>query len=134
MPFRRKETELLSHRSEISFLFNSLFKKIMEDTSPFCGAIDTLVLGQKFCVPSPPPLENGLQRYSQSRRPHGSWLFHDFDWYNSCGTEKCPLAVNGSHWWEQPGGGGVDASGFLGTAVTNVIFSLGHSVRKLMTI
>ena len=22
-------------------------------------------------------------------------------WYNSCGTEKCPLAVNGTHWQEQ---------------------------------
>ena len=21
---------------------------------------------------------------------------HDFDWYNSCETEMCPLAVNGS--------------------------------------
>ena len=46
-----------------------------------------------------------LQRYSQSRRSHGSRPFHDFDWYNSCGTEKCPLAVNGSCWQEQPSGG-----------------------------
>ena len=43
-----------------------------------------------------------LQHYSWSHRPHGSQSFHDFDWYNSCGTEKCPLAVNGSHWQERP--------------------------------
>ena len=43
-----------------------------------------------------------LQCYSQSCWPHGSRPFHDFDWYNSCGTEKCPLAVNGSHRQERP--------------------------------
>ena len=43
-----------------------------------------------------------LQRYSQSRRLHGSWSFHWFAWYNSCGTEKCPLAVNGSRGQERP--------------------------------
>ena len=37
-----------------------------------------------------------LQSYSQSRRPHSSQRFHDFDWYNSCVTEKCPLTVNGA--------------------------------------
>ena len=56
-----------------------------------------------------------LQRYSQSRQPHGSRPFHDFDWYNSCGTEKCPLAVNGSCWQEWPLGGILDGV-FLGTA------------------
>ena len=39
--------------------------------------------------------------------------FHDFDWYNSCGTEKCPLAVNGSPWKEWSLGG-IPASSFLG--------------------
>ena len=29
-----------------------------------------------------------LQRYSQSRRPHGSWPFHDFGWYNSWNSHK----------------------------------------------
>ena len=42
-------------------------------------------------------------------------LFQDFDWYNSCGTQKYPLAVNGSH-WQQPPLGGIPAGGFLGTA------------------
>ena len=36
-----------------------------------------------------------LQCYSQSHQPHSFQPFHDFDWYNSCWTEKCPLAVNG---------------------------------------
>ena len=58
---------------------------------------------------------DGLQRYSQSHQPHGSWLFHDFHWYNSCGTEKCPLAVNESHWQQWPQGV-TPASGFLGMA------------------
>ena len=33
---------------------------------------------------------------------HGSWPFHWFAWYNSCGTEKCPLALNGSCRQERP--------------------------------
>ena len=56
-----------------------------------------------------------VQHYSQSCRPHGSQQFHDFDWYNSCGTQKCPLAVNGSRRQEPPLGG-VPAGGFVGTA------------------
>ena len=43
--------------------------------------------------------QDHLQRYSQSRRLHGSRPFHWFAWYNSCGKEKCPLAV---HWQERP--------------------------------
>ena len=39
---------------------------------------------------------------SQSRRLHGSWPFQWFVCYNSCGTEKCPLAVNGSPRTEHP--------------------------------
>ena len=46
--------------------------------------------------------QNDLQPYSQSRRPHGSRPFHDFDWYNSCWTEKCPLAANGNCRQERP--------------------------------
>ena len=49
-----------------------------------------------------------LQCYSQSCWPHGSQPFHDFHWYNSCGTEKCPLAVNGSCQQEWPWGVPVD--------------------------
>ena len=37
---------------------------------------------------------SGLQCDSESRWPYGSRPFHDFDWYNSHGMEKCPLAVN----------------------------------------
>ena len=32
-----------------------------------------------------------LQHYSQSCWPYRSWLFHGFDWYNSCGMEICQL-------------------------------------------
>ena len=32
--------------------------------------------------------ERQRQRYSQSCRPHGSWPFHDFDWYCSWKTVK----------------------------------------------
>ena len=46
-----------------------------------------------------------------------SWLFHDFDKYNSCDTEKCPLAVNGSHRQEPPLGG-IPAAGFWERPVT----------------
>ena len=63
-----------------------------------------------------------LQHNSQSCRPHGSRTFHDFHWYNSCGTEKCPLAVNGSHWQERPPEvilyGGRPYGGFVNSAVT----------------
>ena len=58
---------------------------------------------------------HALQHYSQSHRSHGSWPFHDFDWYNSCGPQKCPLAVNGSCQQETPLGS-VPARGFLGMA------------------
>ena len=62
-----------------------------------------------------------LQPYSQSRRPHGSRPFHDFDWYNSCGTEKCPLAANGSRRQERPPEvvlyGGRPYGGFVNSAV-----------------
>ena len=40
-----------------------------------------------------------LQRYSQSRRPHSSWPFHDFAWYNSWNSHK--------PWMELPAGTGL---------------------------
>ena len=36
---------------------------------------------------------SAVQHYSQSHQPCCSRPFHDFNWYNSCGTEKCPLAL-----------------------------------------
>ena len=38
-------------------------------------------------------------------QPHGSELFHHFYKYNSCGTEKGPLPVNGTQRQEWPLGG-----------------------------
>ena len=55
--------------------------------------------------------------YSQSHRPHGSRPFHDFNWYNFCGTEKCSLAVNVSRQQEWPLGC-VPASDFWKRPVT----------------
>ena len=44
-----------------------------------------------------------------------------FAWYNSCGTEKCPLAVNGSRQQERPPEvvlyGGRPYGGFVNSAV-----------------
>ena len=46
-----------------------------------------------------------------------------FAWYNSCGTEKCPLAVNGSRRQERPPEvvlyGGRPYGGFVNSAVTH---------------
>ena len=69
-----------------------------------------------------------LQRYSQSRRLLGSRPFHWFAWYNSCGTEKCPLAVNGSHQQEGPLDtvlyGGRLYGGFVNRAVSYIQVSI----------
>ena len=47
-----------------------------------------------------------------------------FAWYNSCGTEKCPLAVNGSRWQERPPEvvlyGGRPYGGFVNSAVNRL--------------
>ena len=44
-----------------------------------------------------------------------------FAWHNSCGMEKCPLAMNGSHWQERSLEsvlyGGTQSGGFVNSAV-----------------
>ena len=70
---------------------------------------------------------NSQQHYSQSQWLHGSWLFHWFAWYNSCGTEKCPLAVNGSSWQEQPPEVVLYGS-FVNTAVNSAIHKAASSL------
>ena len=68
-------------------------------TRPLCE-LGTQVL--RLILSRVAPLTGMLQRYSQSQQLHGSRPFHWFAWYNSCGTEKCPLAVNGSCQQERP--------------------------------
>ena len=74
-----------------------------------------LFIMRSFCTPLKNPIIVLFTKPSALRHP-------GFAWYNSCGTEKCPLAVNGSHQleWSLKSVlyGGTQSGSFVNSAVS----------------